>query len=109
VQRALATLWLIAAIRHALPDTTLMADANHAYDLPEAVRVGKVLDAHDYAWFEEPLSPEHPQLYARLRERLDVPLAAGECEQTRYGFGRLLAGGAVQIARPDLAAVPVRR
>ena len=44
---------LIAAMREALPHTTLMADANHAYDLPEAVRVGQVLDKHNYAWFEE--------------------------------------------------------
>ena len=35
---------LIAAMRDSLPDTTLMADANHAYDLPEAVCVGRALE-----------------------------------------------------------------
>jgi D-galactarolactone cycloisomerase len=30
-------------------------------------------------------------------------LATGECEQTRYGFQRLLSPGGVQIAQPDLA------
>jgi len=94
---------LIAAMRRALPDATLMADANHAYDLPEAIRVGKALDEHGYGWFEEPLSPEHPEFYRQLHETLDVPLAGGECEQTRYGFQRLLAPGGVQIAQPDLA------
>lgn len=94
---------LIALVRGALPDTMLMADANHAYDLPEAVHVGKALDEHGYAWFEEPVSPEHPRLYRQLAEKLDLPLAAGECEQTRYGFERLLAPGGVQIAQPDLA------
>ena len=94
---------LIAAMRRALPEAALMADANHAYDLPEAVRVGKALDEHGYSWFEEPLSPEHPELYRQLHEKLDVPLASGECEQTRYGFQRLLAPGGVQIAQPDLA------
>ncbi|MCP4784666.1 MAG: mandelate racemase/muconate lactonizing enzyme family protein [Fuerstiella sp.] len=94
---------LIAAMREALPHTTLMADANHAYDLPEAVRVGQVLDKHNYAWFEEPLSPEFELQYRQLREKLDVPLATGECEQTRYGFQRLLSAGGVQIAQPDLA------
>jgi D-galactarolactone cycloisomerase len=30
-------------------------------------------------------------------------LAAGECEQTRWGFQSLLSAGGVQIAQPDLA------
>jgi D-galactarolactone cycloisomerase len=94
---------LITAMRGALPDTTLMADANHAYDLPEAVRVGRVLDEHDFGWFEEPLSPEFELQFRQLHEKLSVPLATGECEQTRYGFQRLLSAGGVQIAQPDLA------
>jgi len=94
---------LIAAVRRALPEVTLMADANHAFDLPEAIRVGRALDEHGYAWFEEPLSPELPGAYRQLHEKLDLALAAGECEQTRWGFQSLLAPGGVQIAQPDLA------
>ena len=87
----------------ALPETMLMADANHAYDLPEALRIGRVLDEHGFAWFEEPLSPEYEHQFRQLHDKLDVPLAAGECEQTRFGFQRLLSSGGVQIAQPDLA------
>jgi D-galactarolactone cycloisomerase len=94
---------LIAAVRAALPEITLMADANHAYDLAEATRIGAALDEAGYAWFEEPLSPEHPQLYRLLQDKLRLPLAAGECEQTRYGFQSLLSPGGVQLAQPDLA------
>jgi D-galactarolactone cycloisomerase len=93
----------IAAMREALPDTMLMADSNHAYDLPEAMRIGRVLDEHDFAWFEEPLSPEYETQFRQLHEKVDVPIATGECEQTRYGFYRLLSPGGVQIAQPDLA------
>jgi D-galactarolactone cycloisomerase len=94
---------LIAAVRRALPDTALMADSNHAYDLPEAIRVGRALDEHGFAWFEEPLSPEYGSQFRQLHDKIGVPLAAGECEQTRYGFQRLLSPGGVQIAQPDLA------
>ena len=94
---------LIAAMREALPETTLMADANHAYDLPEAIRTGHVLDEHGFAWFEEPLSPEYEHQFRQLHDKLDVALAAGECEQTRFGFRRLLSPGGIQIAQPDLA------
>ena len=83
----------IAAMREAMPDTTLMADSNHAYDLPEAIRIGRVLDEHGYAWFEEPLSPEYESQFRQLHDKIDVPIATGECEQTRYGFQRLLSTG----------------
>ena len=94
---------LITSMRVAFPNIRLMADANHAYNLPEAIEVGRVLDDCKYAWFEEPLSPELPLQYRQLSDKLDLPLATGECEQTRWGFQTLLSAGGVQIAQPDLA------
>jgi D-galactarolactone cycloisomerase len=94
---------LIRTVRRALPEVTLMADANHAYDLPEAVGIARILADAGFAWFEEPLSPEHPQQYRQLADAAPVPLAAGECEQTRWGFQSLLASGGVAVAQPDLA------
>lgn len=94
---------LIRAVRKALLDATLMADANHAYDVPEATVIGKLLAHEGFAWFEEPLSPEHPQLYRQLHDAVSVPLATGECEQTRFGFQSLLSAGGVDVAQPDLA------
>lgn len=94
---------LIAELRRACPDTRLMADSNHAFDLPEAIEIGRKLDEYGYSWFEEPLSPQHPELFRQLSDKLDVPIATGECEQTRWGFETLLSAGGVQIAQPDLA------
>jgi D-galactarolactone cycloisomerase len=94
---------LIDKMRRTFPDTRLMADSNHAYDLPEAIGIGRMLEANDYAWFEEPLSPAHHVLFRQLSDKLDIPIATGECEQTRWGFQKLLAPGGVQIAQPDLA------
>ncbi len=94
---------LIVAMRKALPTTILAADSNHAYDLPEAIKIAKILDENDYAWFEEPLSPEHPELFTKLHEKANVAIATGECEQTRYGFQRLIAAGGIQLVQADLA------
>lgn len=93
----------VRKMRECFPDTQLMADSNHAYDLPEAVKMGRVLDECGYAWFEEPLSPQHQTLFRQLSEKVDVPIATGECEQTRWGFQELLSAGGVNIAQPDLA------
>jgi len=94
---------LIAAMRKTFPEIRLMADSNHAYDLPEAVEIGRVLQEQGYAWFEEPLSPAHPALFCQLADKVDIAIATGECEQTRYGFHALLGQGGVHIAQPDLA------
>ncbi|TWU64644.1 mandelate racemase/muconate lactonizing enzyme family protein [Crateriforma conspicua] len=93
----------VESLRHALPDMTMMADSNHAFDLPEAIRMGRVLEANGFRWFEEPLSPEFENQFRQLQDKLDIPIATGECEQTRFGFERLLRTGGVQIAQPDLA------
>ena len=94
---------LATEMHRTFPAIRLMADANHAYDLPEAIEVGRVLDECRFAWLEEPLSPELHLQYRQLSDKLDLPLATGECEQTRWGFQTLLAAGGVQIAQPDLA------
>ncbi len=94
---------LISAMREALPTTQLMADSNHAYDLPEAIKIGRVLEKYNYAWFEEPLSPEHGALFKQLQAKLDLTIAAGECEQTRFGFKKLIESGGVSLLQPDLA------
>ena len=80
-----------------------MADSNHAYDLPEAIEIGRLLADQKYTWFEEPLSPVRPRQFRQLADKVDVPIATGECEQTRFGFQELLSHGGVQIAQPDLA------
>ena len=94
---------LIREMRRAFPDVRLLADSNHAYDLSEAIEVGRVLDECGYSWFEEPLSPQHVGMFRQLSDRLDVPIATGECEQTRWGFQTLIEAGGVQIVQPDLA------
>ena len=94
---------LIGLMRRTFVDTRLMADANHAYDLPEAIEIGRLLDEHDYKWFEEPLSPAQTSNFRQLSDKIDIAIASGECEQTRWGFQDLLVKGGVQIAQPDLA------
>jgi D-galactarolactone cycloisomerase len=79
-----------------------MADANHAYTSASAIRMGRALETHDVLWFEEPVPPEDRQGYRRVRDAIDVPVAGGEAEFTRYGFRDLLLGECLDLAQPDL-------
>ncbi|MBH64232.1 MAG: mandelate racemase [Alphaproteobacteria bacterium] len=84
------------------PGFPLMADANHAYNAATAIRMGRALEAENFLWFEEPVVPEDRDGYRRVRAALDVPIAGGECEYTRYGFRDLIGEGCVDIAQPDI-------
>jgi L-alanine-DL-glutamate epimerase-like enolase superfamily enzyme len=92
----------VEAIQDAIGDAELMVDMNCGYERHDALRVGKMLEAHDVYWYEEPLSPYDVDGYAYLREKLDVPIATGENEYTRWGFKRLFEAGAVDFAMPDV-------
>ena len=94
---------LIEAVRNRFAEIVLFADANHAYSLSEAVRIGRVLDANKYSFFEEPLAPHALEDFSLLRGKLDLAIATGECEQTRFGFRRLIECGGIDILQPDLA------
>jgi D-galactarolactone cycloisomerase len=95
----------LAVVRNALGrDTRLMVDANHAYNAATAIRIGRALEEHGVLWFEEPVTPEDRAGYRRVRDALDVPIAGGECEFTRYGFRDLLLGECIDIAQPDICS-----
>lgn len=92
----------VAALTDAIGDAELMVDMNCAYEYSEALRVGQMLEEHDVYWYEEPLSPYDIDGLAELRSNLDVPIATGENEYTKWGFKDLFVGSAVDYAMPDI-------
>lgn len=95
----------VAAARDAIGDHVgLLVDANHAYTAAAAIKLGRGLEDLGVGWFEEPVVPEDRAGYRRVRAALDIPIAGGEAEFTRYGFRDLLTDECVDIAQPDLCA-----
>jgi D-galactarolactone cycloisomerase len=94
----------VEVVREAIGDSVdLMVDANNAYSVHDAVRVARRLEAFNITFLEEPLPPENIDGYARLVSKVNVPIASGELEHTRYGFRDLIANRAVDIVQPDVA------
>ena len=84
------------------PDTILMMDANNAWpDAAAAVYAIRGLEESDPFWIEEPLMPDDIIGHAQVRAAVNVPIATGEIEATRWGFASLLEHGAVDILQPD--------
>jgi D-galactarolactone cycloisomerase len=95
----------IKAVRDAIgKDVMLMVDANEAYDTVSAIRLARLMEPFDIAWFEEPVPPEDLDGYVKLRSTTSIPIAGGEAEFTRYGFREILTRRAVDIIQPDICA-----
>jgi L-alanine-DL-glutamate epimerase-like enolase superfamily enzyme len=67
------------AVREAVgDDMELMLDAGWQYDYSKALRVGLALQELDYVWYEDPLKSDDIAGYARLKEKLTIPIMATE-------------------------------
>ena len=95
----------VAAVRKAIgPDIKLMVDANHSLTVPTAIRMGRALEELDIDWFEEPISPEDIDGYVAVSAALDIAVAGGENEFTRWGFKDAITRKAMDIVQPDVCA-----
>lgn len=94
----------VRVLREAVgPDIKLMIDGHGTLSVPEAKRLCRKLEPYDLHWFEEPTPIDDPDGMRQVRESTDIPIAAGESEQTRYPYRDLLAARAVDVLQPDLS------
>jgi galactonate dehydratase len=97
VEQDLATYDTVAAT-----GMRVAVDAHWAYDLADALRLGKALDARG-AWFlEAPLAPEDVDGHRELAAALITPVAVGETLRNRFEFQLWLRERAMDIAQPDV-------
>ncbi|MBO9186912.1 mandelate racemase/muconate lactonizing enzyme family protein [Rhizobium sp. L80/93] len=97
---------VIRAVREAIgPHTRLMIDANHGYDVIEAVSLGKRAAEYGIDWFEEPVVPEQLDAYRAVRAGQPIPVAGGETWHTRWGMQEPIESRAIDIIQPDLCGV----
>ena len=93
---------LIPMIREHYGDNwTLYADANGYYDADEAIRIGRILENYNYAFYEEPVMYYHFEDIKKVADALTIPISNGEQDQNLYNFRWLLANDGLDIVEPD--------
>ena len=85
----------VAAIRDALPDAVLYADANRGWTREQALDAGDALIGLGVVAIEEPIAIEDRRGRALLAERWDVPLAGDESCLSLTDVRRAIDEGAV--------------
>jgi L-alanine-DL-glutamate epimerase-like enolase superfamily enzyme len=79
----------------------LYADANGFYTVPEAMRVGRLLEQHNFRYFEEPVMFDHLEDIKKVSDALTLPVSNGEQDYSYYGFRWLLTNQGLDIVQPD--------
>ncbi len=94
----------VKAVRDAVgPDVDIAVDIHARYfEVQRAVRVAKEIEPYYPFWLEEPIRPENPEAMKKLADHVDIPLASGECNFTKYEFRDIVNLQAVDIVQPDI-------
>jgi L-alanine-DL-glutamate epimerase-like enolase superfamily enzyme len=94
---------LIPMIRkHFGSDMAIYADSNGSYDVPEAIRIGRILEENQVDFYEEPVPFDWYEETRQVTEALDIPVAGGEQEPSLHNFRWLIANGGLDIVQPDI-------
>ena len=83
-------------------EMVLMIDGNGSYSVKEAIRIGRILEEYDYAFYEEPVPWDWYEEQKQVEEALDIPMAGGEEEFGMHAFRYLVGNEVFQILQPDL-------
>ena len=96
----------VDAMRRLLgPDFPLMADANMAWSVDEAIAAATAFREFDLHWLEEPIAPDDFPGHARVAREGGIPIAAGENLHTPREFQMLIDSGGVAFVEPDVANI----
>ena len=102
---------IVHAAREAVgPDNKLMvdaggSDAHWTNGYKWALNTARMLADYDVHWFEEALTPDLLEDFAKLREHSPVQISGGEVLTRRQAFQPFLEARAFDIIQPDVTKV----
>ena len=95
---------LIPLVRKTFGDEFgLYADANSSYDVENAIRIGRIMEEHNYGFYEEPVEFDDLWGTKAVADALEkIPVAMGEQEFSMHRFRWCIEHRAGDIMQPDL-------
>jgi L-alanine-DL-glutamate epimerase-like enolase superfamily enzyme len=89
---------------HVGDDVELMYDGSAGFDLPDAVRLGRVLGDLGFRWYEEPMREFNLTSHKWLSERVDIPLLVGETSDgAHFNTADFIQSGCATYVRTSAA------
>ena len=85
------------------PDGTVMFDAHCAVPPAALIQLASAIKAYDVLFIEEPAVPGNIEVFKRLKQAIDIPLATGERDHAIWEFVPYLHERAIDVLQPDVA------
>jgi galactonate dehydratase len=93
----------ITAIREAVGDDVDIIIENHAStDTTSAIQLGRLLEPFNIMFYEEVNTPLNPELTKYVKDKVNIPLAAGERTYSRWGYLPFFKDRSLDVIQPDL-------
>jgi galactonate dehydratase len=83
------------------PDGAVMFDAHCAVPPATLIQLAGALKPYDVLFLEEPAVPGNIEVFKRLKQAINIPLATGERDRTIWEFVPYLHERAIDIVQPD--------
>ncbi len=97
-----AALECIEAVHAAVGDSVeLLIEGHGRFDIPTAIRIARELERFDVLWFEEPLPPGNLAALREVKDRVRVPIAAGERLYGRWDYREFFQILPADFLQPD--------
>lgn len=94
---------LIPLTRKTFGDSmAIYADGNGSFDVPMAIKTGRLMEQHKLAFFEEPVPFDYYDETKQIADTLTIPIALGEEEMSLRVFRRIIESNTAQVVQPDL-------
>ena len=93
---------IVPAIRKALPDVALLADANSGFSPPRAIEVGRLLESEGIEHYEEPCPYWELAQTRQVTEALDLTVTGGEQDCEIPVWRQMIEGRVVDVLQPDV-------
>lgn len=84
-------------------EVEILIEGHGRFNVPTAVRIGQMLEDFDITWFEEPVPPDNLEALAEVKNRLSVPVAAGERIYSRWDYQPFFQLRCADFIQPDLS------
>jgi galactonate dehydratase len=85
------------------PDGAVMFDAHCGVPPATLIQAAGAIKAYDVLFIEEVAVPGNIEVFKRLKEAIDIPLATGERDRTIWGMIPYLTERCIDILQPDCA------
>ena len=83
------------------PDGLVMFDAHSAVPPATLIQLAAAIKPYDLLFIEEPAVPGNIEVFKRLKQHINIPLATGERDRTIWGVLPYLQEGCIDILQPD--------